>query len=94
MAEPVALHVYWVEFVSRHGPDAVGFGVAFETPLSDAAAVAGRLAADGVVSGAKLDLAPDGQGGRMIRGRSGFAFGAAGLVSIQDIRGRLWEPEA
>jgi hypothetical protein len=86
-------HVYWIMFTTGREDQPV-FGVPFECRFATVRAVSEELARAGVVEGAKLHLTDDGRGGRLIRFREDFAFGAAGLHTIQNFRSPVWEPEA
>ena len=88
-------HVYWLQLQVGQGERAKSFTLAFECAHASVEAIAAAtLQSDGIVTGHKLDLTDDGRGGRLIRGRFSFAFGVAGLVSVQDYFKPVWEPEA
>lgn len=59
------------------------FRVVFAGPYADVAALAEELRRYGVASGARLHLADDGRGGRIVRRREDFAFGVGAVASIQ-----------
>lgn len=86
-------YVYRVQFHFGHGPQARIFFVDFECDIASTAGIEARLATAGVVSGTKLLTVDDGRGGRMIRERRDFAFGAAGLVFVEPLLKPCWEPE-
>jgi hypothetical protein len=86
-------YVYRAQFQFGHGPQARIFLIDFECDLASTAGIGERLASDGVVCGSKLLTVDDGRGGRMIRERRDFAFGAAGLVFVEPLLKPCWEPE-
>ena len=90
-AEP--RHVYWVQLVNGYGPKAKAFVVVFECRHSSTADIELELRQHGVVNGSRLDTVDDGKGGRLIRTRSDFMFGVAGLIAVQPYHKPCWEPE-
>lgn len=93
MAEASKQHVYWVLLQSGFGDKSIAFSFAFETVIASVEALRQELLANGIVAGNKLRLTPDGRGGRLVVGRTGFAFGLSGMVSAQDYVVPVWEPE-
>lgn len=94
MSDDPKRYVYWVQLVNGFGPKSRAFVVVFECPFATTADLDRELRQHGVVNGSRLDTVDDGKGGRLIRNRSGFMFGVAGLVSIQSYHKPCWEPDA
>mgnify|MGYP006904092122 CR=1 FL=1 len=85
--------VYRVQYDIVVSGDRKSFAMSFECEHASVAELAAALRCDGIVAGHRLELVSDGRGGSMIRKRSGCALGLAGLVTIQDYVGSVWEPE-
>ncbi|TPN16219.1 hypothetical protein FJ973_05880 [Mesorhizobium sp. B2-1-3] len=85
-------HIYWLQMINGFGPTAKSFVVIFECRHPTVADIERQLLQHGVVSGCRLDTVDDGKGGRLIRNRSGFLFGVAGLGSAQPYHKPCWEP--
>lgn len=76
----------------RGAGDRRNFRVVFEGPYADVAALAEELRQYGIANGARLHLADDGAGARLVRRREDFAFGTAAVASIQPYRLEVREP--
>jgi hypothetical protein len=87
------MRVYWVQLRHGNGDNARSFSLPFECGFDSVAGLAAHISEHGIVSGNKLGLTDDGRGGKLITGRWGFAFGATGLVTIQDYFRPVWEPD-
>jgi len=76
--------LYWVTLrtLQREGGERQ-FRFVFASELPSVAAIADELREAGVVHGQRLRIADDGQGGRVVREREAFLFGAGIVGSVQ-----------
>ncbi|TPK15187.1 hypothetical protein FJ872_19520 [Mesorhizobium sp. B2-5-9] len=84
--------VYWLQMISGFGPSAKVFAVVFECSHASVDDINAELRQHGTVSGSRLETTDDGKGGRLIRNRTGFLFGVAGLATVQTYHKKCWEP--
>lgn len=84
--------VYWLQMVSGYGATSKSFVVVFECGLASVEDIQRQLHQQGCVAGSRLETVDDGKGGRLIRKRTGFLLGVAGLVNAQPYHKPCWEP--
>lgn len=75
--------VYWVQLMVRKNNQSTSFKVLLESDLGSVDQMVEQLERKGIVRGRRLKVVRDKGGDFIITEREGFAFGVAGLVSIQ-----------
>ena len=76
-------HHYWITLFTSHIEGDRQFRIVFACNLPSVAAIAAELREYGVVSGHRLRISDDGAGGRLVRAREEFMFGASIVGSVQ-----------
>ena len=84
--------LYWVTLFTSHIDGDRQFRIVFACEHTSVAAIAAELKQCGVVSGHRLRIGDDGSGGRLVRGREEFMFGAHSVCSVQVYSHAVSEP--